>query len=70
VNDPVPHPYQQLVFAATATGTTTALGFNFRDDPGFLFLDSVAVAQVPEPGTMALLGIGMAGLWWKRRKAQ
>ena len=70
VNNPPNTPYQVLGFTATATGATTALTFNFRDDPGFLKLDSVAVAQAPEPGTMALLGIGMAGLWWKRRKAQ
>src|SRR6266700_1296704 len=62
VNNPPNTPYQVLGFNATATGTTTALTFNFRDDPGFLYLYSVAVAQAPEPGTMALLGIGMAGL--------
>jgi PEP-CTERM motif len=70
LNNPPDTPYQVLRFQATATGATTALSFNFRDDPGFLKLDSVAVAQAPEPGTMALLGIGMAGLWWKRRKTQ
>jgi hypothetical protein len=69
VTNPAASPYQVLHFGALATASTTSLTFNFRDDPGFLFLDSVSVA-VPEPGSLALLGIGMAGLWWKRRKAQ
>ena len=69
VTNPAASAYQVLHFSALATASSTSLSFNFRDDPGFLFLDSVSVA-VPEPGSLALLGIGMAGLWWKRRKAQ
>ena len=67
VTNPAASAYQVLHFTALATAASTSLTFNFRDDPGFLFLDSVSVA-VPEPGSLALLGIGMAGLWWKRRK--
>ena len=69
VTNPPASPYQVLSFDRPATASTTTLSFNFRDDPGFLKLDSVSVS-VPEPGTMALLGIGMAGLWWRRRKVQ
>ena len=68
LTNPAASAYQVLHFTALATAATTSLSFNFRDDPGFLNLDSVSVA-VPEPGSLALLGIGMAGLWWKRRKA-
>ena len=67
VTNPPGSAYQILHFTALATAATTSLTFSFRDDPGFLKLDSVSVA-VPEPGSMALLGIGMAGLWWRRRK--
>jgi hypothetical protein len=67
--NPPAGPYQVLSFVALATTPTTTLAFNFRDDPGFLKLDSVSVAA-PEPGSLALLGIGMAGLLLWRRKAR
>ena len=68
VTNPASSPYQVLHFTALATAASTSLSFNFRDDPGFLKLDSVAVS-IPEPGTMALLGIAMTGLLLRRRKA-
>ena len=62
--------YQILHFNALATASTTSLTFNFRDDPGFLKLDSVSVA-VPEPASLALLGIALGGMAFaRRRKAQ
>ena len=67
LTNPAASAYQVLHFTAPATSTSTTLTFTFRDDPGFLMLDSVAVF-VPEPGTMALLGIGVAGLWAGRRR--
>jgi hypothetical protein len=67
VTNPPASAYQVLSFVATATAATTSLSFNFRDDPGFLKLDSVSVS-LPEPGTMALLAIGMTGLLLRRRK--
>ncbi len=68
--NPASSAYQLLGYSVTATSTTTALAFNFQDDPGFLYLDGVSVQVAPEPGTVALVSIGMAGLWfWRRRRA-
>ncbi len=67
LTNPAASAYQLLTFNTHATATTEALAFSFRDDPGFIFLDAARVS-VPEPGTVALLGIGLAGLWAGRRR--
>ena len=54
-----------------ATSPTTPLVFGFRNDPGFLHLDDVAVNATPEPTTLLLLGTTMTGLGlarWRRRR--
>ena len=62
--------FQLMTFSAVAASTSTTLAFNFRDDPGFLLLDEVNVQVAPEPSTVALVGIGVAGLlFWRRRRA-
>jgi hypothetical protein len=67
--NPPASPYRVFNFVQIATGTSEALAFSFRDDPGFLFLDAVSVA-VPEPTSIALIGAGLMGfLWVRRRKA-
>jgi len=54
--------FRNFGFAFTATAATEALAFNFRDDPGFLFLDAVS-ASVPEPASVGLLGIALAAMF-------
>lgn len=61
-------PYGEYVFDFVATGATTTLAFAFRNDPGFLGLDDISVNQIPEPGSLALLGLALAGLGASRRK--
>jgi hypothetical protein len=72
--------YQTFAFKEVAQGLSTVLQFGFRNDPGFLGLDDIAVVNdvavnpTPEPTTMLLLGTTMAGLglarWRQRRRKQ
>ena len=44
----------------------------FYDEPWALdnvSISSVSSGQIPEPTTLALMGLGLAGIGWKRRKA-
>jgi hypothetical protein len=57
-------------FTAVATGTNTTLSFSFRDDEGYLLLDAVSVTAVPEPTTVALIGLALSALALSRRRTR
>jgi hypothetical protein len=48
------------------SGTHT-FSFNERNDPGFMFVDAVS-GSIPEPATLGLIGIALAGLGFGRRR--
>jgi hypothetical protein len=57
--------YQATITATTGTGQ---LELRFTDPTGFMWLDNVQLAAVPEPAQGVLLTLGLAGLCVARRR--
>ena len=66
--------WQQTFLTFTATGNSEVLSFLAQGTPDgqppFSLLDGVTMTAVPEPASMTLLGAGLAGLGFVRRRKQ
>lgn len=64
-----PFAYTQFSATVVATGTTSTVGFGFRQDPSYWYIDDIELVANPEPGTLGLLvgGLALIGLRrWRR----
>ena len=67
LNDAPATAYQQYAFTLTASAATTELSFTFSHATAFYYLDDVLVSTsatgtVPEPNSLALVAVSLAGL--------
>jgi hypothetical protein len=59
--------FEHQTIKVTALGSKTKVEFLGKNGNGWLALDNVSVEAIPEPGSLALLAAGLAGLGLIRR---
>lgn len=60
--NPAAADYTLYQFSGLTTGGTMTLAFDFSNAVGLTFFDAVSVTAVPEPGSVGLMGAGLAAL--------
>jgi hypothetical protein len=70
VNGSAPGSWTLYSFTVTATGSTSEIRIGGFDGPDYSWVDDVSLSAVPEPASMAALGLGALALIRPRRMAK